>query len=107
MPQTQTPELRSAETFKYHFQLTPDDGPPVSLQSNDFYELEIEAYQALTQHRSGWAWFIIDGAKCAISLPRPQFIVKLPEGKRLELNNMADPVFENDFRFRSTWRPAS
>ena len=87
-------------TARYHFHLTPNDGPPIDLQSDDMYELEIQAFEALMSNRNGWAYFIIDGAKCPISTPQPVFTVKVPNGK-IELRSMAEPVFGTDFWFSS------
>jgi len=70
------------------------------LEADDLEQLKGEAYKAIMQARSGWAYFIIDGAKCTVSMPKQIFQLRMPNGELSELRDGAPPVFEGNGKFR-------
>lgn len=86
---------------KYHFVLTPkrDGAPPQTFASDDMEALKKAAFEAMAKAREGWCYFIIDGVRCNVSLPRQSFLLQLPDGKFTEINDPGAPVFQEDGSF--------
>jgi hypothetical protein len=99
-PNTSSPAVQE----KFHFLLVPDDGEPSMLESTDQEQLFREAYSALLATKSsggkGWAYFIINGTKCMVSMPKQVFTVRMPNGDLAELRDPAPPVFDQNGRFK-------
>jgi hypothetical protein len=86
---------------RYHFVLTPkvDGSPPQAFASDDLEALKKQAFEAMTRAREGWCYFIIDGVRCNVSMPRQSFVLQLPEGKFTEIVDPSAPVFQDDGSF--------
>jgi hypothetical protein len=85
---------------KFHFLLVPEDQEPIALESDDLEQLKVEAYKAMMQAGGGWAYFIIGGAKCTVSMPKQTFQLRMPNDELSELKDAAPPVFEGNGKFR-------
>lgn len=77
------------------------------MESEDLEQLKVEAYKAMMSAGGGWAYFIIGGAKCTVSMPKQVFQLRMPDGTCNELKDSAPPVFEGNGKFRAlVERPA-
>ena len=92
---------------RFHFLLVPEDQEPIAMESEDLEQLKVEAYKAMMTANGGWAYFIIGGAKCTVSMPKQVFQLRMPDGTCHELKDSAPPVFESNGKFRAlVERPA-
>jgi len=99
MSETKSPSTPAVKE-RFHFLLVPEDDDPIALESDDLEQLKVEAYKALMQAGGGWAYFIIGGAKCTVSMPKQAFQLRMPNGELSELKDAAPPVFEGNGKFR-------
>jgi hypothetical protein len=76
-------------------------GKPIALASTDLEALKGEAYKAMVDHRAGWAYFIIDGVRCPVSMPTQVFKLRMPDGTETELRDPAPAVYADDGSFRA------
>ena len=56
-------------------------------------------HDALLETKKGWAYVFIDGQRCRVSQPIQVFLLKLPDGKTVELRG-DEPTFPEDGAFK-------
>lgn len=76
-----------------------EGGAPVVASADSLDALRNGLHSTLLEAKTGWAYIYIDGKRCTLSQPIQVFLLRLPDGKTVELRG-DEPVFPDDGAFK-------
>jgi hypothetical protein len=108
VPEEKKPEEKPAEkpdvdgaSFVIVPQSAAPDAVPREIAAKSLSDLAPDLYQALSDAGSGWVFIRAEGQRCLLSRPIQLFVLKLPNGRTVEIRSAAEPTFTEDGAFQT------